>query len=370
MEKLRIVIDIDDTICYTRDRDYKNSVPSINVISKVNFLHDVLGYDVTLYTSRGMVSCCGDIEKIIDRNMETLVEWLSKHNVKYDNIIFGKPLADIYVDDKCLCVDDFLSEGFETLSNGGSGKVVSRIGKFVKKDLGTKESLEKYLAWIDENNGVCLYPRFISKLYNSIYIEYIDGEDLSTCVSKEDLFKIILKICEFSAMTHSGFEIKNHINILLKNKGYDSRIDEKIEKCVLMLCSIENVLKVNASYCHGDSILSNIIKDKSGKLYFIDPQYDRESSSYLLDFAKLRMSLCGYEKLFIKKNTHNLNYGEMLRIYDSYVRKFTGMLEIVKVLEYMYILRLTRYREKNQYNTILEMIGKLESEMEVFKHEE
>lgn len=45
--------------------------------------------------------------------------------------------------------------------------------------------------------------------------------------------------------------------------------------------------------------LSNIIhNDLDNEIYFIDSRYFRDSSSYLLDYAKLKMSMDGYEYKF------------------------------------------------------------------------
>ena len=62
----------------TNNREYKNSVPDAEVIEKINKLYD-LGNKVVLYTSRGMVSCDGDIEKAIEKNESILKEWLKEN---------------------------------------------------------------------------------------------------------------------------------------------------------------------------------------------------------------------------------------------------------------------------------------------------
>ena len=63
MDGIKLVFDIDDTICNNKNRDYENAIPFKDVIKKINKLHKQ-GAKITLYTSRGMVSCNGDIEKI------------------------------------------------------------------------------------------------------------------------------------------------------------------------------------------------------------------------------------------------------------------------------------------------------------------
>ena len=91
MDGIKLVFDIDDTICNNKNRDYENAIPFKDVIKKINKLHKQ-GAKITLYTSRGMVSCNGDIEKIIKKNKDILERWLEKNKVEYDELVFGKPL--------------------------------------------------------------------------------------------------------------------------------------------------------------------------------------------------------------------------------------------------------------------------------------
>ena len=50
------VIDIDDTISTTINRDFVNSIPNIEVINKINSLYDN-GWTIILFTARGAKSC-------------------------------------------------------------------------------------------------------------------------------------------------------------------------------------------------------------------------------------------------------------------------------------------------------------------------
>ena len=49
-----------------------------------------------------MLSCKGNLDLIKEKNEEVLIDWLSRYKVKYHQLIFGKPLADLYVDDKAM----------------------------------------------------------------------------------------------------------------------------------------------------------------------------------------------------------------------------------------------------------------------------
>lgn len=342
MEKTKIVFDVDDTICSNvRRLGYENCVPDFEVIKKINHLHDNLGFSIVLHTARGMVSCNGDADKIIKKNKKVLEDWLKKYDVHYDELIFCKPIADLYVDDKALNVVEFKTEDFGVLHGGGSSKPIYRLGKTVKKFLGSESDVSNFKDWVEDNNGSCKFPRVISYLYNAVYMDYIDGENLVDCLTFADLLKVVGTIIGFSKMKKESFDIKPQIEILEKNYSSDEEMNLMIDICKRFIVKNEHILAKNASYSHGDVILSNIIKSRDGELFFIDSRYFRESSSYLLDFAKLRNSLSGYELKFGLSETDNRMY---LDVFDS-ILKTKGIYEIVVGLHLMYVLRLYRYKD-------------------------
>lgn len=101
------VIDIDDTICYTYNRDFENSEPNQLVIDKINELYDK-GWKIVLFTARGAKSC-KTVEDRIKKYKDITERWLQKHNVKYNELVFGKMNADYYVDDKNMSIEEFVN---------------------------------------------------------------------------------------------------------------------------------------------------------------------------------------------------------------------------------------------------------------------
>lgn len=108
------VIDIDDTISITPRKDgvglYNQAEPIKPVIQKIQELKKS-GHTIILFTARGMRTFNNDVTKIEDFHKETLVNWLEKNSVPYDQLIFGKPWGPnvVYVDDRSLTIDQFIS---------------------------------------------------------------------------------------------------------------------------------------------------------------------------------------------------------------------------------------------------------------------
>ena len=87
-----IYVDIDETICISPDnRDYAKANPIKKNIEKINNLYDE-GNEIIYWTARGTGSGI-DWREVTENQF---VEW----GVKYNSLKFGKPIYDIFIDDK------------------------------------------------------------------------------------------------------------------------------------------------------------------------------------------------------------------------------------------------------------------------------
>lgn len=363
MDKLKIVIDVDDTICDNNNRQYKDAIPKRKAIEKLNLLHSQ-GYEIILYTARGMKSCNGDLDKIIKKNKDVLETWLKENNVQYDELIFGKPLGDLYIDDKCMEVREFIQSEFCTLS-GGSNLQTKRMGRYVVKELGSVENVNTHKEWCHMADIFNInHPKLISTLYDRIYIDYIRGNTLANVITSQNLKLLFKKIVSFrSKDIPEKFELTYHLENVKKN-DIDGNIHQYVEKCVQMLQELKIMLYKNRSFSHGDCILSNIIETPDEKLYFLDEHWTKNASSYLFDLAKIRMSLENYD-YYCHFSTTKIDES-LLKTYDDMLKKY-HIYNVCLVLEYMHIIRAYRYKKTNEEKQILiNMLKKLESEM---KHE-
>jgi hypothetical protein len=91
-------IDIDNTICYTRGSDYINSIPDYDKIRKFNSLVKQ-GHEVHYWTARGAVSNTD----WSDLTLRQLKLW----NVQYSTLNMGKPHYNLWIDDKCINIEDY-----------------------------------------------------------------------------------------------------------------------------------------------------------------------------------------------------------------------------------------------------------------------
>ena len=116
--KKKIVIDLDDTLCTTKNGDYINSVPKNDVINKLSEYKEA-GFEIVIYTARNMRTYDGNINLIKTNTLPIIIEWLKKHKVPYDQIIVGKPwpsFGGFYVDDKAIRPDEFTNLSYDQIN--------------------------------------------------------------------------------------------------------------------------------------------------------------------------------------------------------------------------------------------------------------
>jgi hypothetical protein len=95
-----IYIDIDETICNSPNKpDYTVCTPIIENIDKANKLYDE-GHVIVYWTARGTATG-------VDWS-KTTTDQFERWGVKYHGLKFGKPLYDLFIDDKNMNVSDWI----------------------------------------------------------------------------------------------------------------------------------------------------------------------------------------------------------------------------------------------------------------------
>jgi len=97
---VRYVFDLDGVICQlkTSNQTYEEVIPNTQVIKIINELKENGDY-IIIHTARHMKTCEGDVVKVKQKIGKITEKWLEKWNVNYDELIFGKPHGDVYIDD-------------------------------------------------------------------------------------------------------------------------------------------------------------------------------------------------------------------------------------------------------------------------------
>jgi capsule biosynthesis phosphatase len=118
---MRICIDLDGVVCRLREPDetYAEVQPVPGAVEKLRSLR-AAGHYLILYTARHMKTCGGNVGQVVARQGATTMDWLKRHEIEFDEFHFGKPHADVYIDDNAIRF-----EGWNQIAADGSSLPVS-----------------------------------------------------------------------------------------------------------------------------------------------------------------------------------------------------------------------------------------------------
>lgn len=100
---MRICLDLDGVICTLKQpgESYADVRPLPGAVERIRELR-AQGHYIIIQTARHMKTCDGNVAMVLARQGRVTLDWLATHGVEYDEIQFGKPWADVYVDDNAF----------------------------------------------------------------------------------------------------------------------------------------------------------------------------------------------------------------------------------------------------------------------------
>jgi hypothetical protein len=87
---MQIIIDMDGTIC-TEEKTFSRSMakPKEHAVKSINSLYNN-GHIIIIYSARTWME------------FEMTTEWLKKYKIKYHQLVLGKPIGDLWIDDRAI----------------------------------------------------------------------------------------------------------------------------------------------------------------------------------------------------------------------------------------------------------------------------
>jgi len=92
---MQLIIDLDGTIC-TEEKTSSRSLakPNKDAVKSVNSLYDE-GHIIIIYSARTWME------------FEMTTDWLKKNKIKYHQLVLGKPVGDVWIDDRAIAFDNW-----------------------------------------------------------------------------------------------------------------------------------------------------------------------------------------------------------------------------------------------------------------------
>lgn len=346
IKKLRVCFDLDNTLVTfpKRKDDYTSVEPITQNIAFLRYLKE-LGHTIIVYTARRMNTHAGNTGKVLCDIGKLTFDTLDRFQIPFDEIYFGKPNADIYIDDLALNCYDNLEKSLGFYMDTISPRDFNQL---------TSESIETYTKKSDDLSGEIHYYENIPKQIKDLFPVLLDRDgnnkwytmekvqgltitsmylsEILTCDTLRYIMDSIRRIQSVPVSEENNIPIyENYCEKLKKRYStYDySRFpnSETVYKALYeKLYSYEHEQKGRISCIHGDSVMSNILLNNYGKLKFIDMRGKVGTTltiygDWLYDWAKLYQSLIGYDKILQNKDVSKKYEQGMKQCFEAYFKE-------------------------------------------------
>lgn len=357
VKKKRFCFDLDNTLVSHPliKNDYRSVKPILENIKFLNHLYSK-GHHIIIHTARRMRTHRGNINKVKKDIQKLTVEQLKLFKIKYNELIFGKPYANYYIDDLSINPNENLNtklgfyEKSDTLTRSFNNVIVG--DKFTikySKNLDKINNEAKYLKIIPRKIKK-FFPKVIEHRKNFYKMSTAKGLKLSylltNCLlTKNDLTALFncLQIIHSSKVKKQDKQIyiyDNYANKLIKRikliKNYDLK---KFNELIHALKKYEFQNKGKIGIVHGDPVLSNIIKKLDNNFTFLDPRAGLGNKFSIYgdinyDFAKIYQSLTGYENIIYDTKIDSDYLKDLQTHFESLLIK-SNIIDSISTLKYL-----------------------------------
>ena len=291
IKKMRICFDLDNTLVTfpLKEGDYTTVDPIQKNIDYLKYLHS-FGHTIIIYTARRMKSSNGNIGKVNSSIGKITFDTLDKFEIPFDEIYFGKPYADFYIDDLAVnCFDDLEKElGYycNFIEPRSFNQIEQNTIETITK---TSDNLQGEIYYYNHIPHTLkdMFPILINCDYenNKWYtVEKIKGLSLSDYYLSEMLNEKLLKnvMNSIKRIQNSKVEFPTNLNIyanyyeklLERYENYDySQFNDSenlFHKLSFFLKDYQENKIGRMTVIHGDPVFTNILINDYDKIKFID----------------------------------------------------------------------------------------------------
>jgi capsule biosynthesis phosphatase len=345
-EKKRFCFDLDGTLVTTPvvPGDYSTVQPIQRNITMLNHLKS-LGNYIIIHTARRMRTHAGNVGLVVKDIGRITLDTLAKYNISYDEIYFGKPHADYYIDDHAVSATADLEKELGFYSTNVKERDFNEI-KTENMEIMVKRSTENPAKLSGEIYWYLNMPSDIQPFFPRLFghgtdwysMEKIHGITLSYLYVHESLTAEQLRgYLGILHRIHSTKPVQNQMTdnprdmydlyvkkIKTRYESYDySGFPKSAEIYHALIAYFEKYESGDwgkRGVIHGDPVFSNCILTKNGEFKLFDMRGIIGDvltlyGDILYDYAKVYQSLIGYDEILCGKTVSNEYREKMLRVF-------------------------------------------------------
>ncbi len=356
----RFCFDLDNTLVTypEKDGDYSTVKPIEKNIKMVQYLKK-MGNTIIIHTARRMKTHHGNVGGVLKDIGPITFETLEKFKIPYDELYFGKPYADYYIDDKAvLAYNDLEKElgfyntminprDFHQISLSTAMQIIKKEGSDLSGEINyyqhipndVKDLFPIYIRgdedyhWyeMEKINGIPISKLFLSEELTVNQIDYILGSlhrlhQIKINTNPIDIYFNYIEKMTHRYQTHSYSQYSQNVDLYYKkiiNKMYEYK-----EKGM----GVEGMI-------HGDPVMTNIMINQYGKIKLIDMRGkigDKLTiyGDIMYDYSKFYQSLIGYDEILEGRKVNTTYKMTLIHKFDDFIIKHYGK----EYLEYIQMI--------------------------------
>ncbi len=376
---LRVCFDLDNTLVThpTIAGDYSSVLPIQRNIDFLKLLH-TLGNTIIIYTARRMKTHKGNVGAIVADVGRVTLDTLDRFDIPYDEIHFGKPYANFYIDDLAVNANSSLDKALGIYNIDTPSRSFNKV-EYNNKTVTKYTSNEGEVYWYNNipSNIESYFPKIITANGNKIVMEHIEGINYSylyinEILKREDIDKLMSSLKDIHKSSYPRFPENIYLNYASKmSKRYleykelysKYSLDELYHNILDSLTRYENKDAGKLGVIHGDPVFTNILQTKYG-LKFIDMRGKQGDvctifGDAIYDYAKIYQSLIGYDYVLNGIEINHLYTDDLKQHFESY---FTpGEISDIKIIaaSLLFTLLPLHDEDKNKFNKYIKLIKNL-----------
>jgi len=373
---LKICFDLDNTLVThpVISGDYTSVLPIQRNIDFLKFLKQ-LGHTIIIYTARRMRTHNGNVGAIVADVGKITIDTLDKFSIPYDELHFGKPYAQFYIDDLAVNANTPLDKALGIYNTDTPSRSFNKV-EYNNKTVTKYTSNKGEVYWYNNipTSVKHYFPQVISASENEIVMEHIEGINYSylyvnEILKTEDIDKLITSLNQIhSSVSSKTFDdiYLNYVPKLTKRYLEHKPLYDKYDVGNLYnnLLDPLNKYEINKAgklgVIHGDPVFTNILQTKNG-IKFIDMRGKQGDvctiyGDITYDYAKVYQSLLGYDYILNGTEINHPYTDKLKQHFESYFT--TGEINDIKIItaSLLFSLLPLHDEDKNKFSKYLKLI--------------
>lgn len=363
-EKLRICFDLDNTlVSYPKVKgDYSSVEPITKNINFLKLLKE-LGHTIIIHTARRMKTHHGNVGAVISDIGRVTFDTLDKFEIPYDEIYFGKPYANFYIDDLAINPYISLDKSIGIFSADTQPRDFHQVeyndDKVIKT---TSNPGETYYYQNIPDKVKHLFPKIYNITENKITLENIEGVNFSylytnKLLKTEDLDNLLDSLGRLHTIPYTqSTNVRNNYEIKLRNRyKKDKKLYDTFPNSRQLYLQLSHYLSeyipTHLGAIHGDPVFTNILQTET-QIKFIDMRGKQGEELTIFgdiyyDYAKIYQSILGYDFILNDVEIDNVYISSLKSHFES---KFTPdelkQIKLITASLFFTLLPLHQYSEE------------------------